>query len=131
MAMCPANAVLCVLPPRPFGLLKISRLTGCVPDMLGVHDQFIIDNVPKEKLLLMRLEEGWEPLCKFLGKPIPKVPFPHANDSASADQVAAYMLGMCLVRWLVLLGTTAAGSYAAYRYATGSLDVGGLWNSWK
>lgn len=22
---------------------------------------------------------GWEPLCHFVGKPIPKVPFPHAN----------------------------------------------------
>ncbi len=23
--------------------------------------------------------EGWEPLCEFLNKPVPEVPFPHAN----------------------------------------------------
>jgi len=27
--------------------------------------------------------EGWEPICKFLGKPIPKVPFPRLNDRAA------------------------------------------------
>ena len=24
--------------------------------------------------------EGWEPLCKFLGCPVPAAPFPHANN---------------------------------------------------
>lgn len=36
--------------------------------------------VPKERLLEWYIDDGWEPLCKFLGKPIPSgVPFPHAN----------------------------------------------------
>ena len=30
------------------------------------------------------LEDGWEPLCKFLGHPTPDVPFPHKNKSGSA-----------------------------------------------
>jgi hypothetical protein len=25
------------------------------------------------------LREGWEPLCKFLGKPTPDCPFPRVN----------------------------------------------------
>lgn len=32
------------------------------------------------RLLEMKIEEGWEPLCKFLGKDVPKVPFPRTND---------------------------------------------------
>ena len=34
-------------------------------------------------LLVYNLEErpGWEPLCHFLGKPIPNKPFPHSNPS--------------------------------------------------
>lgn len=32
------------------------------------------------RLLEMRIEEGWEPLCKFLGKVIPKAPFPRTNE---------------------------------------------------
>lgn len=36
--------------------------------------------VPEERLLNYRLGDGWEPLCQFLGKPVPDVPFPHANE---------------------------------------------------
>ncbi|KAF5627437.1 hypothetical protein F52700_8363 [Fusarium sp. NRRL 52700] len=44
------------------------------------HNKFIRDNVPKEHLLDFKLVDGWEPLCRFLGKDIPNVPFPHVND---------------------------------------------------
>jgi hypothetical protein len=35
--------------------------------------------VPKENLLEWEPRAGWEPLCEFLGKPVPKEPFPYAN----------------------------------------------------
>ena len=35
---------------------------------------------PKERLEY-RMGDGWEPLCKFLGKEVPEVPFPRANDT--------------------------------------------------
>lgn len=35
--------------------------------------------VPPDRLLEWDISDGWEPLCKFLGKPVPDVPFPHAN----------------------------------------------------
>lgn len=38
---------------------------------------------PKERLLEYRLGSGWGPLCEFLGKPIPDVPFPRVNDGNS------------------------------------------------
>ncbi|KUJ24661.1 uncharacterized protein LY89DRAFT_26481 [Mollisia scopiformis] len=34
-------------------------------------------------LLEFRLGDDWEPLCRFLGKPIPEIDFPHVNDSDS------------------------------------------------
>lgn len=37
--------------------------------------------VPGRKLLEWSPEDGWEPLCKFLGKPVPKGPFPSGNTS--------------------------------------------------
>ena len=39
--------------------------------------------VPSERLLIFNVKEGWEPLCKFLNLPIPKVPFPQVNDTES------------------------------------------------
>ncbi len=39
-------------------------------------------SVPKEKLLVFEVTQGWQPLCDFLGKPIPSTPFPRVNDTA-------------------------------------------------
>lgn len=36
--------------------------------------------VPSERLLVYDISEGWEPLCKFLQKPVPSEPFPHLNE---------------------------------------------------
>lgn len=36
--------------------------------------------VPAEKLLVFEVSQGWGPLCRFLGKPVPQQPFPHVND---------------------------------------------------
>ena len=39
--------------------------------------------VPKENLLEFRVQDGWEPLCKFLDQPVPKgSPFPNVNDNS-------------------------------------------------
>lgn len=34
------------------------------------------------RLLTFHLGDGWEPLCRFLGVPIPDVPFPHTNTAS-------------------------------------------------
>ena len=35
--------------------------------------------IPPERLLVFDVADGWEPLCRFLGKPVPSIPFPHLN----------------------------------------------------
>jgi hypothetical protein len=45
--------------------------------------QDVIDSCPKDKLLVFDVKHGWEPLCKFLNVPIPDVPFPNVNETAS------------------------------------------------
>jgi len=37
--------------------------------------------VPKDKLLVFNVKEGWQPLCDFLGVPVPNEPFPRVNDT--------------------------------------------------
>ena len=44
-----------------------------------MHNVYVMATVPKERLLVYNLKEGWEPLCKFLGKEIPNMPMPHDN----------------------------------------------------
>ncbi|KAI2627174.1 P-loop containing nucleoside triphosphate hydrolase protein [Xylaria nigripes] len=47
------------------------------------HYEEIRKMVPPERLLEYRVQDGWEPLCKFLDVPVPKdVPFPNVNDNS-------------------------------------------------
>ncbi len=45
------------------------------------HNDRVIAECPKDRLLVYEVSQGWDPLCKFLNKPIPNVPFPHLNDT--------------------------------------------------
>jgi len=46
------------------------------------HNTRVREVIPADRLLEFHPKEGWEPLCKFLGKPVPDLPFPHSNSSA-------------------------------------------------
>jgi hypothetical protein len=42
---------------------------------------------PAHQLLVHEPKDGWEPLCKFLGKPVPNVPYPHVNDTKEFQRI--------------------------------------------
>jgi hypothetical protein len=39
----------------------------------------VIAEVPPDRLLVFEAKQGWEPLCTFLGVPVPDVPYPRLN----------------------------------------------------
>jgi hypothetical protein len=43
------------------------------------HIEEVKAAVPKEKLLVYNVKDGWGPLCEFLGVPEPEQEFPHLN----------------------------------------------------
>ena len=43
------------------------------------HCDLIQNSVPKENLLIFDVHNGWEPLCQFLGHPVPAIDFPKGN----------------------------------------------------
>jgi hypothetical protein len=45
--------------------------------------------VPKDKLLVFAVRDGWVPLCDFLGVPIPETEFPHVNDRKMTKRMYA------------------------------------------
>ena len=52
------------------------------------HVEKVKKLVPPEKLLVMEINEGWEPLCNFLKVPIPdSTPFPHLNEQTQFTRV--------------------------------------------
>ena len=47
------------------------------------HNEEVMRVVPEDRLLVWEVTDGWEPLCEFLGVPVPDQPLPHANDRAT------------------------------------------------
>ncbi len=43
----------------------------------------VVASVPADRLLVFEVAQGWEPLCDFLGVPVPDVGFPRVNDRES------------------------------------------------
>ena len=57
----------------------------------NIYIIFLQNTVQKDRLLIWNVKDGWEPLCGFLNKPIPKVPIPHDNKTGDAEFVKKYI----------------------------------------
>jgi hypothetical protein len=83
------------------------RLTvfGDIGDRLGdrarmveyfnAWNQAVIDEVPAEKLLVYAAGDGWEPLCAFLGAPVPAEPYPRVNSREEMTERTGDLGDMC------------------------------------
>lgn len=50
-------------------------------DFFRRHTEAVVAGVPKERLLVFQVSDGWAPLCEFLGVPTPDAPFPRENST--------------------------------------------------
>jgi hypothetical protein len=48
-------------------------------DYFQRHTEAVKAAFPPERLLVYEVKQGWEPLCAFLGVPVPDHPFPREN----------------------------------------------------
>lgn len=54
------------------------------------HVEEVRRALPSERLLVYEVAEGWEPLCRFLERPVPAESFPRVN---TTDEFRAHFLG--------------------------------------
>lgn len=47
--------------------------------VFNAYEAEVKASVPADNLLVFRASDGWEPLCDFLGKPVPDIPYPRTN----------------------------------------------------
>lgn len=66
---------------------RVITSTG-FPDGMGVpelidafqaHTETVRAAIPADQLLVYEVKDGWEPLCRFLGQPVPDEAFPRTN----------------------------------------------------
>jgi len=44
--------------------------------VFNAYEDEVKASVPADRLLVFQARDGWEPLCRFLGKPVPDTPYP-------------------------------------------------------
>jgi hypothetical protein len=94
---------------------RLVHADGSLLDYIREHSRRVKASIPKDRLLVMKLGDGWEPLCKFLGKPVPEnEPFPRLNDAEYADKMAVSILTGLIIRWAFILSTTITVPFASY-----------------
>lgn len=70
--------------------------------------------VPEERRLEFKLKDGWEPLCEFLDKPVPDMPFPRVNSREEHEVTAKKMMWRALAKSLVGIGAIGAVGYGVW-----------------
>jgi hypothetical protein len=65
-----------------------------ITDYFRRHNEAVIAAIPEDRLLVYEAGQGWEPLCSFLGVPVPDTAFPHVNTRADFEAMLAGMKQM-------------------------------------
>jgi hypothetical protein len=63
-------------------------------DWFVKRNQAIVDSLPRDRLLVFSPKEGWNPLCAFLGVPVPDAPFPRVNSRDELNQATSERRGL-------------------------------------
>ena len=106
-----------------FGLLFDDKIWNDETYCRKKYDEWIFsvkENVPKDKLLVFNVAQGWEPLCSFLDKEIPEdvedpKEFVTSNYTANMLKIYGRQKTVRLVTDLALIGSVIAVSFVLYR----------------
>lgn len=84
-------------------------------EFYDVYQAFVLREAKKRgrEVLIWKAEDGWGPLCKFLGKEEPKgEPFPWVNDAATMRFLKRILILRGLLTWAALIGV----GYGAWKF---------------
>ena len=79
-------------------------------------NQSVIDYVPKERLLVYQVKEGWEPLCKFLNKPMPNRSFPYKNKTKNMGHMSRFINVMFVILICIIIGIIISSVFWGVTY---------------
>lgn len=81
---------------------------------LAVYERHVAEvrtEIAKERLLVFDVRDGWEPLCEFLGVPVPAgVEFPRVNGASRVIRVTRLLWG---IQWLLAATAVVLGTWMA------------------
>jgi len=66
-------------------------------EVFNRNTEQVKQKIAPERLLVFQASDGWEPLCEFLGVPVPEGPYPHVNEAADIKRLVKIVRA---TRWL-------------------------------
>lgn len=91
-------------------------------NVFNQHNEEVRSLVPSDRLLVYEVGEGWEPLCEFLGVPVPPdESFPRLNDREEIAGTARRLRRVVLAAQALALVTILVGLLAGLRTITRSI----------
>ena len=88
----------------PNGMFKGLKTDNEIKQEFLNWNQAVIDYVPKDRLLVYRVKDGWEPLCKFLDLPKPDIPFFHKNKTKNMGHMSRFIAFIFIFSILGIMG---------------------------
>ncbi|CAA0098198.1 Uncharacterised protein [BD1-7 clade bacterium] len=111
----PLNSVALVHRTMTRALIKDGVFEGTIEDKSHVidiyekHIEKVRTSLSPERLLIFDTRDGWEPLCSFLNRPVPPIPFPCQNGKSDFDTIMQSWEGNTLAYSKQI--TAAVGEY--------------------
>ncbi len=65
------------------------------------HNEAVKKTIDPTRLLVFEVKQGWQPLCDFLGVPVPEEPFPHTNDTAKMKRLIVFIKLLRIIPYLL------------------------------
>ena len=92
-----------------------------IAESINIFKPTPLQDVPRKQLLIFDLKSGWDPLCKFLNKPVPEKPFPHLNKNGVllktlADHPVVKQMAKETNIVVAVVASTCVLSLIAYRW---------------
>lgn len=105
------------------GRPELRRDVDALEESYYKHIERIRAMIPPDKLLEFNLNQGWKPLCDFLGMPVPDNKMPHVNDRVVMQALLA-TLGMITWIWPLVPLLLVYGLLVVVRRGVGLIGFG-------
>lgn len=93
------------------------------------HREWVLDEARKRgrRVLEFMPEDGWEPLCEFLGTEVPDEPFPKLNEKKTFQLIRRIFIAKGLLSWAAV----GLGLWGSWRYGPPHLGyLLAVWNNY-
>ncbi len=76
----------------------------------------VIEYVPKDRLLVFQVKDGWAPLCEFLNAEIPDMPFFYKNKTKNMGHMSRFINTMFVLLIITILSIIFSSLFFGVQY---------------